>query len=218
VREALTLYGRALVDGEMTSGLGSPMFRFEDGSSLPFPVGRYLAPADRLDQRLLDEIEGPVIDVGCGPGRHLQALNTRGVYALGVDFSPTAVAIARGGGARAIVADIFGELPLAGSWRTALLLDGNIGIGGDPVRLLSRLRSLLHPGGIALVELEPPGSTTRTARARLELAGERSGWFDWTRVAACEMAALAEEARMVLEREWSCGNRWFARIRPSGCD
>jgi SAM-dependent methyltransferase len=184
---------------------------------LPFPVERYLAAADGLDHGLLEGVQGPVLDVGCGPGRHLRALSARGVYALGVDLSPAAVEIARGGGARAIVADIFGEVPGAGSWRTALLLDGNIGIGGDPVRLLSRVRSLLDPDGIALVEFEPPGSATQAARARIELAGERSGWFAWARVAACEAAPVAAEAQMLIEREWSCGERWFARLRPAAC-
>jgi SAM-dependent methyltransferase len=217
VREALALYDRALSGAVATSGPAGALVRFEDGASLPFAVGRYLAPADQLDQRLLDGVEGPVLDVGCGPGRHLRALTARGVPALGVDLSPVAVALARSSGARAMVADIFDELPEAGSWRTALLLDGNIGIGGDPVRLLKRLSSLLHPEGAVLVELERPGSTARRARARIELAGERSGWFAWARVAACEAAGVAAEAGMSTEREWSCGERWFAQLRSTAC-
>jgi hypothetical protein len=117
-----------------------------------------------------------------------------------------------------MVADIFGEIPGTGSWRTALLFDGNIGIGGDPVRLLMRLGSLLHPDGVALAELEPPGSARHPARARLELAGESSGWFPWARVAACEVDTIAAKAGMELEREWSCGERWFAQLRSSACD
>ncbi|HEX3616927.1 MAG TPA: class I SAM-dependent methyltransferase [Solirubrobacteraceae bacterium] len=216
MREALALYGRVLVETEVTSGPLDPLVRFEDGTSLPFPVTRYLAPADRLDQLLLDEIAGPVLDVGCGPGRHLQALSARGVYALGVDLSEVAVKLARGGGARAIVADIFDELPLVGRWRTALLLDGNIGIGGDPVRLLSRVRSLLRHDGVALVELGSPGSANQTARARLELAGESSDWFPWASLAADEVAGVACEAGMSLEQRWSCAGRWFAWLQPTG--
>jgi hypothetical protein len=137
------------------------------------------------------------------------------VSALGVDISPVAVAIARRGGARAMVADIFGDVPGARSWRTALLLDGNVGIGGDPGRLLKRLQTLLHPEGVVLVELEPPGSVTDGGRARIELAGRSSGWFAWGRVAACEAAAVAGDAGMSVDREWSCGERWFARLRTA---
>jgi hypothetical protein len=40
-----------------------------------------------------------------------------------------------------------------------LLLDGNIGIGGDPHRLLRRVRELLTPTGRLLVELDVDGVT-----------------------------------------------------------
>ena len=218
MKEALALYGRALADAAATSGPAGPLVRFEDGELMPFPVARYLAPADQLEQRLLDGVRGPVLDIGCGPGRHLRALNARGVEALGLDLSPVAVAIARQSGGAAIVGDVFGAVPGAGRWRTALLLDGNIGIGGDPAALLTRVASLLHPNGVALVELDPPGSRTQPARARIELAGERSGWFAWARVAAREATAVAAAANMSIEREWSCGQRWFARFRSRACD
>jgi len=211
--EALTLYGRALNEAVVTSGPVSPLVRFEDGALMPLPVVRYVGTADELDLRLLDDVRGPVLDVGCGPGRHLRALSARGVRALGIDLSPTAIALARSDGARAVVADIFGEVPGSGNWRTALLLDGNIGIGGDPVRLLRRLRSLLSSDGVGLVELEPPSSVRRAGRARLEHDGESSGWFAWARVAAGDLAAIAAEAGMTVEREWSCAERWFARLR-----
>ena len=217
MREALALYGRALEDAVASSGPAGPLLRFEDGASLPFAVGRYLAAADPLDRQLLDGVRGPVLDVGCGPGRHLHELSARGVYALGVDLSAVAVELACSGGARAMVADIFGDVPGAGSWRTALLLDGNIGIGGDPVRLLTRLRSLLSAEGAVLVELDPPGAATSAARARLELADESSDWFSWARVAACEAAAVAADAGMTMDWEWSCAGRWFARLRPDAC-
>jgi SAM-dependent methyltransferase len=213
VREALALYGRALEDAAATSGPAGPLVRFEDGASLPFPVGRYLAGVDQLERRLLDGVQGPVLDVGCGPGRHLRELSARGVYALGVDLSSVAVDLACSGGARAVVADIFGDVPGVGRWRTALLLDGNIGIGGDPVRLLTRLRSLLDHGGVVLVELDPPGSATPMGRARLELAGESSDWFAWARVAASDVATVAADAGMRMEREWTCAGRCFARLR-----
>ncbi|HEY5243171.1 MAG TPA: class I SAM-dependent methyltransferase, partial [Polyangiaceae bacterium] len=82
-------------------GPGQHLARFSDGTVMPLEVDRYLGPADATDERLLDDVHGPVLDVGCGPGRHLHALATRGVFALGVDLSPVAVDLARGGGARA---------------------------------------------------------------------------------------------------------------------
>ena len=39
-------------------------------------------------------------------------------------------------GSIAILGDVFGSVPGAGRYRTALVLDGNVGIGGSPALLL----------------------------------------------------------------------------------
>ena len=144
------------------------LVRLRDGTVLRLDLDRYLGPADESDVRVLDGLTGPVLDVGCGPGRHLHALAARGVFALGVDLSTVAVELAVGGGGRAMVGDIFGDVPGGGTWRSALLLDGNIGIGGRPVRLLERVRNLLDERGVFVVELDPPGTPTGATQARLE--------------------------------------------------
>ena len=190
-----------------------PRIRFEDGPLLPLPVERYVGPLDDVDESLLDGIEGPVLDVGCGPGRHLRALTHRGVFALGVDLSPIAVDLARSGGARAIVGDVFDELPGAGSWRTALLLDGNVGIGGCPPRLLRRLGALLHPHGRVLVELEAPGAQTLQTRVRIEADEETSEWLPWARVSVSGIDQTAAQSGMAVRRLWPCGNRWFCLLQ-----
>lgn len=186
--------------------------RFADGSLTPLAVTRYMAAADPVDRELLTGIAGPVLDVGCGPGRHLHALTAQGVYALGVDLSPVAVEFACARGARAVVGDVFGEVPGAGEWATTLLLDGNIGIGGQPERLLRRLRSLLRGDGTVLAELEAPGTDTRTTLARIESDTEVSVWFPWARVSISEIGAVAQLAGLAVEAKWQCGGRWFARL------
>lgn len=208
------MYGLALADAAGERERLGFQLRFQDGPAVPFPVERYVARADADEEELLDGIAGPVLDVGCGPGRHLRALTNRGVFALGVDLSPVAVGLALSRGGRAIVGDVFGDLPGAGSWRTALLLDGNIGIGGCPVRLLERLRSLLHPEGAVLVELERPGAQTLATLARLEDGVNASDWFPWARVSASEIAATAMESGLTVTRLWSCGERWFGWLQP----
>ena len=136
-----------------------------------------------------------MLDVGCGPGRHSHALARRGVYSLGVDLSPVAVALAVGRGAHAIVGDVFAELPGTGQWQTVLLLDGNIGIGGAPERLLRRLAAVLAPAGTVLVELEAPGTRSGAFRARLEQGEQISDWFGWARLAVDAIAGPASGSR-----------------------
>ena len=51
-----------------------------DGSPTPLPAARASsARSTAADERVLDARRGPVLDVGCGPGRHVLALARRGV-------------------------------------------------------------------------------------------------------------------------------------------
>ena len=209
---ALCLYGEALLAGGRAA---APLLvRMSDGTSFPLELDRYLGPADQADIELLDGVSGPVLDVGCGPGRHLHALAAGGLFALGVDLSPAAVELAVGRGGRAIVGDVFDELPGAHGWRTMLLLDGNIGIGGAPARLLARLAVVLHPRGEVLVELDRPEVATRRVQARLEAGSQVSSWFPWARVGAPEIGALAGAGGLRVDGAWCAHGRWFARLRP----
>ena len=190
-----------------------PNVRLIDGTAVPLALERWLGSADATDEALLDGLRGPVLDVGCGPGRHLRALAARGVFALGVDLSPVAVELAVGGGGRAIVGDIFGDLPAGGRWRSALLLDGNIGIGGSPARLLARIGALLEAGGEVLVEVEPPDAVTCSTQARLENDAVASAWFPWAQVSARAIGAIAQAGGFVAIAVWPLSDRWFARLR-----
>jgi SAM-dependent methyltransferase len=187
--------------------------RDEGGRARPLPVDAWLGVAGAVDERVLDHARGPVLDVGCGPGRHVHALARRGVLAVGVDVSPVAVALARRRGATVLEASIFDRLPGRGAWRTSLLLDGNVGIGGDPASLLRRTCELLAPGGTALVELDPPGAPTERTRVRLEAPGLVSEWFAWARVGADGIAPLARSASLLAGSAQPAGGRWFARLR-----
>jgi hypothetical protein len=114
---------------------------------------------------------------------------------------------------------VFAAVPGAGHWRTALLLDGNVGIGGRPVALLARLRSLLAPEGVVLCELDGPGAATRSELIALEDGdGLRSAWFGWARVSVDGVDALARHAGMSVEGIWQDGGRWFASLSCASPD
>jgi SAM-dependent methyltransferase len=208
VTTALDVYALALADP------GSALIlRTEAGEAHPAAVERWLGRVTGVDHRVLDRATGPVLDVGCGPGRHVHALATRGVLALGVDISHVAVSIARRRGVSVIEQSIFARIPGAGSWRCALLLDGNIGIGAQPVVLLQRVASLLAPRGDVLVELEPPATGFRRVRGRLEHGGRTSVPFDWALVSVEAIREPAEAAGFEVIERWGDGGRWFGRLR-----
>jgi SAM-dependent methyltransferase len=208
----LAVYAAGLRTAVSDSGV-TVTVRLSDGTLAPLALERYLGGVEPADETALAGVRGPVLDVGCGPGRHLQALARRGVFGLGVDLSSVAVALAREGGARAIVASIFDELPGAGEWHTALLLDGNIGIGGSPERLLRRIGALLTGDGELVVELDRPEVRSGALRARLETAVTTSAWFPWAQVAYNDIDPVARAAGFGVARRWSSGDRFFASLR-----
>lgn len=205
---ALAPYESALRDG-------TPLYlRRADGSRARLDVPRWKAAADRADQELLDRCHGPTLDIGCGPGRLVVALVRRGTPVLGIDLAAAAVALTVAAGGAALRRSIFDPLPGEGRWSTALLADGNIGIGGDPAALLARAGGLLRPAGVLLVETdaEDPGACERFA-VRIEDARGRGGApFRWARVGTRALAALAPGSGFVLREEWAYGDRRFAAL------
>jgi hypothetical protein len=102
------------------------------------------------------------------------------------------------------------------TWGSALLLDGNIGIGGAPEALLARLHDLLRPGGEVLVELAPPGVAATSEQIQLEYAGRRSSPFAWAYVGIDAIAAPARAAGFSVAERWDDERRWFARLVADG--
>ena len=188
------------------------LLRADDGSAVPMNLNSWLGATTPEDEELLERVVAPVLDVGCGPGRHVAALSGRGVVAMGVDASPQAVRIAVGRGVPVLRRSVFDPLPGTGRWGTVLVLDGSIGIGGDPAILLCRGRDLLRRGGTIIVEIGGPGATSRTLTARLESDAAHSDWFPWALVAADAVPHLADRCRLELTGIWTGGGRWFASL------
>jgi SAM-dependent methyltransferase len=171
-----------------------------------------LRPGDR---GLLARCTGSTVDIGCGPGRLAAALAAAGRTTLGVDISAEAVRQARRRGAPVAHRCVFSPLPGEGTWRHLLLADGNIGIGGDPDRLLSRCRDLLVPGGTVLVELDPPGTGSWRGLVALQHNGRTGPPFPWAAVAADDLDVLARGVALRVLDRWTEAQRCFAELaRP----
>lgn len=209
------LFDLALEAAAAGEGDGGVVLRYRDGRTAPVPSTTWCAPHRPGDDELLARCSGPTIDVGCGPGRLAAELGRRGVPALGVDISPAAVRIATARGAIALRRSVFDRVPGEGRWRHALLADGNVGIGGNPVTLLTRCRELLHPAGRLLVETEPPLSRSESTVVRLESGVLRSAWFRWAHVAADDLAAIAARSGLNVLDTSTAHERWFACLRPA---
>ncbi|GLZ41785.1 class I SAM-dependent methyltransferase [Actinokineospora sp. NBRC 105648] len=181
------------------------------GKRIRLPVERWSARPGAGDAVLLDACGGPTLDIGCGPGRLAAALGERGVPALGVDTSPVAVSLTRARGAAALRRDVYEQLPGEGRWQHVLLADGNIGIGGDPVRLLRRVRELLSSNGSALIEADRPGHGVGQSLARVS----DGPWFDWGWLGADAVPRVAAEAGFTVRWVRTHLGRWFTELVPA---
>jgi SAM-dependent methyltransferase len=188
---------------------GEPCFVVADeGEAALLPSQAWLHEADDADRAILRLCAGPTLDVGCGPGRMAQAIARTGRPVLGIDIVPEAVRLSLGRGVAALLRDVFGPVPGEGRWATALLADGNIGIGGDPVALLERLRRLVAPTGRVVVEVSSPGTGVRTLHVRLHRAVGTSQPFPWTFVGADAIEAVARAAGLRVTSQHRHGRRF----------
>ncbi|MFI2261105.1 methyltransferase domain-containing protein [Streptomyces tubercidicus] len=197
----------------LRSGRGPLFLRRSDGWLLPLEVERWCARADAADLSALRRCAGSVLDIGCGPGRLVAALAAQGRRTLGIDVSAAAVARTTAIGGTALHRSVFNSLPGEGTWDTALLLDGNIGIGGDPRALLVRTAELVAPHGLLIVETTP-GDVDEQVRVRVEGGDHpRPGvpripgdLFPWARVGAPALLRYAAATGWIPAEQWTAAD------------
>jgi SAM-dependent methyltransferase len=186
--------------------------RYDDGRVHALPVAAWVSGDEAFDRAVIGMCHGPTIDLGCGPGRLVAHLVRRGIPALGVDQSATAVRLARRNGAPALQRDVFSPLPGTGRWHTVLLADGNVGLGGDPRRILTRASQLLRRGGRCLAEFDTAAAGLRRGWVRLESAGAVGPWFRWASVGVDCAGRLAEQVGMSVMGVHPVGERVVASL------
>jgi SAM-dependent methyltransferase len=186
----------------------------------PLPVHLWRQDADDEDVAMLGYCIGHTVDLGCGPGRLAAALAVLGHTVLGVDVVREAVEQTVQRGVAGLRRNVFDRLPGEGRWHTALLADGNIGIGGDPRALLRRAGCLIDEGGRVVVELAGPGVPMDTTWAVLRSAGVRSARFRWATLGVDDIEHLATSAGFAhVEVHRFGARRWCAVLSGhSGAD
>lgn len=207
-------YARAMLTGTGTLTL-RPESEHDPAEPVEFDVRNWCRDASETERLLLQSLRGPVLDVGCGPGRLLAAAGPLGLAALGIDTSTEAVRQARSRGARALEQSIFAPVPQAGHWQSVILLDGNIGIGGSVTALLGRCRQLIAPSGTLLVEVDVDEQIDTVYSAVLEdERGNRSEAFPWARTGTGGLASRAQAGGWSVTAIQRLQDRVFCRLSP----
>lgn len=191
---------------------GGPLSLVPDGGpARVLDVSRWSAAADDADRAALADLTGPVLDVGCGPGRMIRAALDAGLPATGIDVVEEAVRHCRAQLLPALHRSVFDPLPREGAWGAVLLIDGNVGIGGDAAALLARCAALLAPGGAIVAEAHVDAGREAVYTGRVVGGGGcSSDPFRWAELGE---RALVAASPLPLEAAWSSGGRRFLRFR-----
>jgi glycosyltransferase A (GT-A) superfamily protein (DUF2064 family)/SAM-dependent methyltransferase len=197
----------------MTTASNSTQAGSGDQNALPLDISRWSGPADAVDLMVAARCEPAVIDLGCGPGRMVQALTESGRPALGVDMSSVAVEMSMTRGGLALRRRIDEPLPAEGRWGTALLMDTNIGLGGDVAALLARCMRLVIPGGLIICEVDPRPERYEVHSVVLRTRLAASAPLPWSRIGAAALIRIARSLDLLLVEEWTSSDRAFVALR-----
>ncbi|WXG43711.1 MAG: class I SAM-dependent methyltransferase [Promethearchaeati archaeon SRVP18_Atabeyarchaeia-1] len=173
-----------------------------------------------VDKLAMDLVQQPVLDVGCGAGRHSLYLQSKGYVVVSVDISPLTIRVASKRGVEAPILAAAPWLPLrVNCFGTIILMFNNFGICGgykETATLLTELNRVLRPDGRILASSLHPTLTSNEnhlkyhesnrrrglpvglVTIRLEYGGEVGDWFNLLLASPEEMKMLSEKAGLEL--------------------
>ena len=217
-------FGRALLDA-MDGRDGQVSVERDDGWRDEYAAGLYLngahawAPATLA---ALEALDGSVLDVGAGAGRHAAFLAARGHEVVALDSSPGAVEACRRRGIDAVLGRAGDEEVLDGDRFDALLLLGhNLGLLESPeyaAAALAWLGARTAPGGVLIGDgldttmADPAswgdynarnreeGRRAGQSRMRIGYAGDLGDWFEYWLVSPPDLEDAVRDTPWRLER------------------
>lgn len=214
----MDLFGQALSDYQSGEFGHDLTIRRDDGHVDAHSPSLYFEKqpfAHEID--LLKRARRPVLDVGCGAGRHLLWLAENEIEATGIDVSAGAVETCRRRGCAQVVQhDIMSDPDARFTSRfvTATLFGNNVGIGGSYAgarTLLERIGDAISPAGELLLTGLDVTQTTNPAHLayhqrnlkagrprgeismRFEYRGRVGPWTHWYHPEPYELEALARK-------------------------
>ena len=185
------------------------------GATLEIDLGRWTRPADQVDEMVVARCEPPVLDIGCGPGRMVAARQRSGRAALGIDISAVAVDVGRRAGGQLLRRDLALPVAAEGRWGTSLLLDGNIGIGGDVPGLLRRCRQIVGGGGLIIGEIDTDPDRDEAYEVVLSRPGCQSAPGPGAAIGVRPRLRVASALDLIVTEVWEADRRSFVALRTA---
>lgn len=125
----------------------------DDGLCSREPIERYFKDYQQwnmIEQKILNTINGSVLEIGCNIGAHLNYLQNRGINTVGIDISSGAITIAKERGIKNCSIQDARKMAIEKKFDTILMLYYGFGLGGtigEQEKLLKRLYQKTTPSG-----------------------------------------------------------------------
>jgi SAM-dependent methyltransferase len=208
-------YGHALYDHLLEKG-GFEIVERDDGmfnlSAGPALYFRAYEDWPVSEQKAMEYVEGKVLDIGCGAGRHALYLQGLGHAVTGIDNSPLAIKVCQERGLqRALVLPATQVSSIIGIFDTIIMMGNNFGLVSNPKRarwLLRKFHRMTSESGQIIAQTRDPYQTDdpdhlayhESNRKRGRMAGQLririrykkyvSTWFDYLMVSKSEMQEI----------------------------
>jgi SAM-dependent methyltransferase len=217
-------FGQALLDA-MDGRDGQVSVERDDGWRDQYAVGLYLSGAQAwapATLAALEALDGRVLDVGAGAGRHASFLAARGCDVVALDSSPGAVEACRRQGIDAVHGAVGEDGVLGGDHFDAMLLLGhNLGLLESPEHARAALRWLgqrTAPGGVLIgdgldttmaddsswsdynARNRRQGRRAGQSRMRIGYAGDLGDWFEYWLVSPPDLEEAVRDTPWRIER------------------
>jgi SAM-dependent methyltransferase len=171
------------------------------------PGNPVVSAEERGMRPLLDELDGRVLDAGCGTGRHARYLTDRGLDVVGVDQSPEMLARAVADNMSELCQAVVTELPLADGAFDATVCALVLAHFPDLGQPMTELIRVIRPGGTLLISDIHPLAVALGGHAAYSGSDDRLGVIrnylhqhsDYLRV----FRALGLEVEACLEPVWT---------------
>lgn len=186
------------------------------------------------ERAAMEHVNGRVLDVGCGAGRHALYLQDHGHEVVGIDVSPGAIEVARDRGVEDVrQVDVTDVCNLDIAVDTVLMMGNNFGLVGTRETahdVLEGLAAVTNDEGRMIAQSRNPYETDDPAhtsyhdlnRARGRLPGAlrlrvryrhfATPWFDYLLVSPEEMAELVEPTPWELEETLEGANGTYVAV------
>jgi SAM-dependent methyltransferase len=225
-------FGHGMYDHFM--GVGSDeIIERDDGFFSISPGSKlYFAPFEewpQIDQDAMKFVQGRVLDIGCGAGRHALYLQEKGFDVTGIDNSPQAIKVCKLRGLRnAQILPITKISARLGLIDTILMLGNNFALTGNPRRarwLLRKFHKITSENGRILAQTRDPyqtdlpehleyhrrnreiGKLSGEARLRVRYKKYVTPWIDFLMVSKEEIATILEGTNWMISGfiDWQGG-------------